>query len=427
MVLNAENKKLVWVVNDPRLQFLLFSVLVYVLAVFEYQNFIVQNYAYMGYPNDFSVTKAVVCFLLYVFSHILLFTKGTQFIQGFTALLLLIFFMPILVLNQYSITGNEFVLFSVYLLILINLDIKVKLARLRLFKPSEKPVIITIIAVLLFIPFLFTFKVNFDSKLFLFGSEIYEVREGLLEKGNFFTNYMLSPLFQYVLPVVAIYGLSKRKFFIFSVAIGMSILMYLMIPQKSIFFGIFVVVFFYFFKRPIRKVAVFTAIVLGLFIMSIYLAKTNNFIVLESLLLRRYFLVPAFLNHVYFDFFNGEYLKYSYGFLKDFFYYPYDMYPAHLLGKEFFHGRVLNANNGFLSDGYINFGLYGMLVNTTIIAALIKFFDGLSLDVKFFGLFFLFLNVTRSSALPTMLLTHGVWLLILVAYLFLRKDKVEVI
>ena len=161
-------------------------------------------------------------------------------------------------------------------------------------------------------------------------------------------------------------------------------------------------------------------ILFGLFF-GVYLANSSDSIILESLLLRRYLIAPAFLNVVYYDFFNGEEFRYGYSFLKTFYTYPYEKLPAYIIGSEFFEGSVLNANNGFFSDSYINFGKRGIVITTVLVAVLMKFFDALKIEGKYFGLFFVLMGLLRSSAFPTILLTHGVWFFILASFFILRK------
>ncbi len=416
------NRTLINLLDDSRLQFSFFSLLIYWLAVIEYQNFVVDHYQYMGFPGDFSTTKALVAFLVYLSSHVLLFLRASRFVKGFSALFIMIFLMPILVLYQFANgVGGWYILCSTLLLVIINLNWSIGIPKTVVLREKDRSFFYFAIAVTAFIPFLLSYRVNLDPELFLLGSKIYDIRASIGGEGNFYTDYMLSPLYQFILPVLAIYGLSSKKFYLTMVAFGLTIILYLMIPQKSIFLGIFVIIFFYFFKDPVRKVAVFTGIVLTLLFAGAYLAHTADSITLESLLLRRYFFIPAFLNHVYFDFFEGEKLCYSYSFLKSLFDYPYDLNPAYLIGRDYFEGRILNANNGFMSDGYINFGVTGMFVSTIIVGFIIKFFDKISIEAKFFGLFFLLINLLRSSALPTIILTHGLWLLVLLSFFSLRN------
>lgn len=421
MSLTKKENILVAILNDSRYQFVFFSLCIYLIAVFEYQNFVIGKYEYMGFRNHFDFYRAIISGVLFFGSTFLVFLRSSDFIKGITGLLVVLMFMPILVVYQFDTVGLSYVIATMLLVLFINFKFKLILLKSIRFEQRQMPIILFLLALVLFIPFLLTYTINFDLNLFKFGEEIYEVREAIKGKGNVFTGYLLSPLIQVVIPIMAIYGLIQRKFYFTIIAVLLTIITYLMMPQKSIFLGIFVVLFFYFFKQPLRKVAVFTGLVLSLLLLGVVLTYTSDSIVLESLLLRRYFIIPAYLNHVYLEFFDKIPLQYSYSFLSGFYKYPFEVGPTFLIGDAAFGSIKTNANNGFMSDAFINFGLWGMFGFTLIVGLIIKFFDELSIDAKFFGLFFLLINLFRSTALPTMVLTHGLWLLILLSFVVLRN------
>ena len=119
MTNNRKNDLLIRLLNDSRCQFLFFSIMVYCICVFEYKYFVVERLEYMGYPDKFSLIKSFFAFVLYVVSHGLLFVRSLKFVRGFTALFILVFLMPILVLFQYADSGGElYVIFSFFLLLM---------------------------------------------------------------------------------------------------------------------------------------------------------------------------------------------------------------------------------------------------------------------------------------------------------------------
>jgi len=149
---------------------------------------------------------------------------------------------------------------------------------------------------------------------------------------------------------------------------------------------------------------------------------TGN-IYLESLFIRRVFFVPALLNQFYFDFFADNHLYLSHSIFKSFIDYPYELNPSHLIGKEYFSSEVMSANNGFISDGFMNFGIVGIILNIIFVTMLIKFFDDQKISSKFFGIFILMIFSLLSSFFLTNLLTHGIILLILLTIFILKNTK----
>ena len=150
----------------------------------------------------------------------------------------------------------------------------------------------------------------------------------------------------------------------------------------------------------------------------LYFISGNYYI--SSLVVRRVFFIPALLDTYYFDFFKDKPIYWSASFLSPFIDYPYDLNPPHLIASHYFNKPEMSSNNGIISDGYTNFGWIGILVNIGIVSTIFSMINSLNINHKFFGLFFVFFITLLSSALPTVLITHGGIILILVSYLYLK-------
>ena len=146
---------------------------------------------------------------------------------------------------------------------------------------------------------------------------------------------------------------------------------------------------------------------------------------LSSLISRRVFFIPALLDTYYFEFFNSKPLYWSGSFLRSLFDYPYNLKPPYLIGSEYFGRADMSANNGIISDGYANLGWIGIIINILLISFIFSFFNSLKINHKFYGIFIAFFFSIVSSYLPTVLLTHGGILLMIVAQLFLRNTEVN--
>ena len=102
--------------------------------------------------------------------------------------------------------------------------------------------------------------------------------------------------------------------------------------------------------------------------------------------------------------------------------YPYDVRATNLIGEVYFNRADMSANNGLVSEGYMNFGTWGVLLNIVIVSAYFAVLNSLKIPTKYFGLFVLTMFSFLSSSVFTVLLTHGAFALLLVA-LFLLNDK----
>jgi hypothetical protein len=145
--------------------------------------------------------------------------------------------------------------------------------------------------------------------------------------------------------------------------------------------------------------------------------------IIEAMFAQRLFFMSSLLDIYYFDFFEGKPLYWSSSFLKPFLTYPYDIPPAFLIGKEYFGNAEIQANNGIISDGYTNFGMLGVLFNILVTVIIIRIIDAQKISHRFFGVFFIMFTTFQSSALSTLLLTHGIVILLLVSILVLRKTS----
>jgi hypothetical protein len=138
---------------------------------------------------------------------------------------------------------------------------------------------------------------------------------------------------------------------------------------------------------------------------------------------RRALLLSALLDYCYFDFFDENYIYWSNSFMSRFIEYPYDISPDFIIGRDYFDRPKMNANVGIISDGFKNAGYIGALLNIFIVASIFSFLNSLKISPKFFGLFILFLFSLLNSSLTTILLTHGGFLMIIVAMFVLRNTE----
>ena len=149
------------------------------------------------------------------------------------------------------------------------------------------------------------------------------------------------------------------------------------------------------------------AVVLGCLIIDL----VRDTITFTSIVTRRVFFVPAMLSNVYYEFFEGKFMLLSHSFLSPWFDNPVGMSPSMAVGQMYFGVQDLNANNGVVADGYMNFGIAGMLVWAILVGLAIALFSGLSEWVDGRIAFPLGLNAFNTfidGGFFTGLLTHGV-------------------
>ena len=146
----------------------------------------------------------------------------------------------------------------------------------------------------------------------------------------------------------------------------------------------------------------------------------------SSLIIRRLLMVPAHLNFTYLEFFsNNEFVYWSNGILKNFFDNPYDFNIANIIGA-YLGQQDMAANTGFIASGYANAGYLGITIYTIMAIVLFNLINKLSENNdKYFVMAIIFpviLTLFTSSDLLTTLLTHGLFIAIIVLWLFDNKN-----
>lgn len=291
-------------------------------------------------------------------------------------------------------------------------------------KKSQENIILLVLSFLLLIPFFITYGFNLNLNVLLL-KDIYEVRAISSKSSNIFTGYFYSWLSHVVLPFLMVYGyVYKKKIFII-IGIIATLYLFLIAAHKSVFFGLLALLYLNLFDGYYKKIygLLLAAIVVILFGFIANMLYDN--IMPSSMFLRRVFFLPALLNQYYFDFFADNHLYLSHSIFKYFVDYPYPHLPSHMIGLKYFNNVDMGANNGIISDGFMNFGYVGIIVNIAIIAFIISLLKAIRINELLFPIVFLFIFSLNSSALLTVLLTHGL-LLFLILSIFYNKRLISV-
>jgi hypothetical protein len=157
------------------------------------------------------------------------------------------------------------------------------------------------------------------------------------------------------------------------------------------------------------------------------LDRLTGGLVFTSLLVRRG-VATAGLNTAFFlDYFgqNPRYgLRHSvFGFLGD---PPYPVPPARWIGLRYYGSVETSANANFLADGVANFGLGGALGAAVLLGLFLRGYDVLSgrLPVSVAAPALMFVLVALSNtALLTVLVTHGGFVVAAIAWLFAGQER----
>ena len=410
--------------NDPKYQICILLIALYLFCDFEYNLFIAKYYLSAGFEYHFSLEKNIISKLLMLFSLFYLFVKSSEFIKSVTVVFHATLVIPNLVLFQYMDLPVAYLFFIFIFIGLLNYSgFYIPIPKSRKINDKQKSLILVVLALLALLPFLLTFQVHFNLDFLKMGGELYDVRREAGAISNVVTRYLFSPLFKIILPLVIVYGLRESKFLVSGIGVACIFLLFFMLPHKSVFFAAFVVLFFYFTASYLKKTRTFLVLFVALLFFTKFLHLFAGNILPESIFYRRFLMLPAFLNILYFEQFVDAPIYFSHSIFKSFIDYPHTLQPSNLIGLTYGGNPLTNANNGFLSDGFMNLGYFGMALFTLFVTLIFKFFDALKIPPQYFGIFFLIIGVFNSAAFFTSLLTHGLILFIIIAYFFLNNSK----
>lgn len=92
--------------------------------------------------------------------------------------------------------------------------------------------------------------------------------------------------------------------------------------------------------------------------------------------------------------------------------------------EAYFNKPEMNANNGIVADAYMNFGFAGLILWAILLAVILKLVDtfskGKNIKVAIASIAMPVIAFTNSALLTTVL-THGVFLALILLYLLPKK------
>lgn len=255
----------------------------------------------------------------------------------------------------------------------------------------------------------------------LFLLDVYQTRSNMAGLSNAYFGYTYSPFTKIVIPLIIVFALEIRDKFMLISGVALLVLFYLFGAHKTVYLGLVVILVFYRWDyfRSVRNLVLYSNILIVLCL----LFSLFEYDYLWILTFRRIHFLPTLLDTAYFDFFNNNSLLWSESVLKGVFEYPYDVKHELLIGREYFNREDVAANNGLISEGFMNFGTLGVLINIILVSGYFSLLNRTYIHPRYFGLFVLVIFSFLSSSVFTVFLTHGAILLFLVSLFLLRRKE----
>lgn len=399
-----------------------------------YITYVSEVFEYSGFFLDFNIYN-------YIFSNVILisilFLVPTQF-EKISDWFLNLFYLIILIplgsmygLNQKLDILVFLINVFVYIIIYLMLRIKqVKVPKIKYISKGEG-IFLSLSLVMIFYLIFWYVITGAISNFNLDLSKVYDFREINAELTNIgFAAYVNNWVYQIFSLSLLGYGFLKKNNSIIIFSLISQVVFFGVSAHKAVLFSIFMIVGLYYFFKLTKNLIVIPIFFVLLISVSLYIANDDSHSIYPSMFIRRLFFVPAQLSYAYFDFFQQN---------------PYDLWAKSVMSLFYntnypegipktignFLGDGASANNGFVSSGYAQAGIFGVLLYTIITAWILKIIDYLSATNSYPLWFSLILvvnplkNLMVSSDLFTTLLTHGLLISMVLLVLFNKKGAVE--
>ncbi len=354
--------------------------------------------------------------------------KTRDFNYAISTTILIFFVFPAAVMFSFSADYDARAFLShnlLFISVLLMSKIRIKVRSGRLQPHRAKWALITIITIGL-IPFIVIYLPHVNLKNLLL-KEIYETRAFMAENlKNIYTDYSYSWFNKFIIPcslVFAVYYKDRVSIIVGSVAL---IFLYLCGAHKAVFAGLIVTFVLYKYDY-LKKINFFIKVLVAISLFSLAVALLFHYDFFMTMSVRRAMLLPALLDIFYFDMFDNNHLLWSETFNGLFREYPYDDDHAYVIGENYFHNPIWGANNGIISEGFMNAGMLGVAINVLFISFYFSILNQLDISPKFFGMFFLFIFLILSGSLTTVMWTHGGLILLLLAFFFMKNTKQQML
>lgn len=420
-------------VSTRSVKIIVFCILQKVLFEYVYTTIIFPLFQYYGFQNDFSLIRYIVSWLLYV--PVPLFTiRGSNnetLSKQAVAFLLNIIYTPCLILYAYMSSTPFIILIVIYYLLMIltvnsthAITIRLKLGNFHGFENI-------MIGIGYFLSFVVLFVWAYYAR-FRIQVDLLDVYAARIAARSFsaprIVVYMRT-MARGIIPLLVLYNLYKGKKMGAIYFAAIQLIQFFIDGSKTVVFVLLVGIFAYYFieryDRIIDRIPEVMSIGAALAILENMILHTKF---LANVVFRRVMFVPALMNYQYYELAqeNGiDYYRQSLGILGNS---RYSNDIARIIGQQYYGNDVANANNGLFADAYINLGAVGCILMPILIIIVLKIIEdaGEKLPKSVWAVCVIqaFFSFTSSSFF-TVLITHGVILMIIMLYNLSPKDENE--
>lgn len=415
-------------------EFIRLKILIFVISILlevYYKYLIVPEYNHLGFNIDFNIVKYIISkfgFIFLLYLSYIIYNKN-KFLYSIYLLLVFFFYIPNAILFSYANGNFGPFLSNLFFVATFVLSAFVKIKLPSFVVPEKYLSIILLMASLFFIiPIVFTFKTDIYLKTLLLKN-IYETRELFSLKSTGAVNYFYHSAVKTILPVGLIFFMIKKKPIFIILYFFILLYLFVISGNKFVYFTAIILIYFYYVgKDYLSKISYFFLITILLFLLFPvidYGIIRSGKLVFSGTFVNRFLFIPALLTQWYFDFFEGKHFYFAEShFFNLFFHSPYDMPVGFLISKVYLNTTDAYANNGIVSDGFMNLGYFGVVLFSVLFALLFSLFNSMKLHVGYYGLFFSFIYMILSAPLLGCFITGGILIFIFLGTFVLREKLI---
>lgn len=415
------------IVSKDFLRLKILLAIIYIVLEIYYHFFITEHFLYMGFVPDLSIFKYIitkVIFFAFLFLAYKMYLKSS-FLYAVFMFLILFFYIPNAIMFSFSNGSYAPFLSNAFFVGVFSLSPYVNFKLPAIAMPQKrKSFIMFVLPFMLIIPIVLVFKTNFNLKTLLL-IDVYETRELFSQKMVGVLNYIYNFEVKTIIPIALIFFMIKRKLLLVGLLSLALLYLYVISGNKIVYFTTFIIIFFYYLgANYVSKTSNFFIITLALLVATPFI---DNLVfddpILGGTFVNRFLFIPALLTQWYFEFFDGQpfYFAESH-FFNQFVESPYDMPIGFLLTKIYWNEPTVFANNGIVSDGFMNLGYIGVLLFSILFTLLFSLFNSFKMNKGYFGLFFSYIYIILSAPFLTCLITGGI-VLFIVLWFFIINDR----
>jgi hypothetical protein len=395
---------------------------------FTYILYLEPQFGYAGFHLEIVTIKIILSYL----ALLLLYSLTPKTTNKPSDMVIQFFFLMVYVpfSSYYGLSNSNsswFILFSLFwffVFLITRFDIEFKSIRSPNIELKNMVKVFTAIVIAVFILlFVFTdFKLNFNLM------KVYELRSESDLDNLPLSGYFINWTAKVILPFLMLYYLYSANrginigFIIFTIAL---ILIFATTGHKDYLFRIPMMIGTVVLLKSKKFYQYFT-----LTLCAISLGGLLFFLLLDneypsSFMVRRTLFLPAQISYYYYDFFTNNAVYLSNSLLKSYIEYPYELETPRIIGLYYMGSDETSANNGIVSDGYMHFGVWGMMLWGLLLIVLLKLTDSISKgknNLIVWPLVLLSYKTIIDGAFFTTLLTHGLLLTLLIIFLVRKSD-----